>query len=146
MPNSRKRPVKPWMLWVLATLVVIAALGGIAFDVARRAGSMHVAATDTSALLNAPAGAPVKAVLHLGSAAGINIYDAEILDSVNTTTYRGSRSRIRIALSPDTSVVMGAGADVKPGAVVQASGTMAASHTLRASQIVILTGYVRVAP
>jgi hypothetical protein len=134
------------MLWVLATFVVIAALGGIAFDVARRADSMHIAATGSSALLNAPAGAAVKAVFHLGAAEGTDAYDAEILDNVNGTTYRGSRSRIRIVLSPDTSVVMGAGADIKPGAVIQASGTMAASHTLRASQIVILTGYVRVAP
>lgn len=134
------------MLWVLATVVVIAALGGIAFDVARRAGDMHVATTQTSTLLNAPAGAAVKAVLHLDAAEGTDTYDAEILDSVNATTYRRSLWRIRIALRPDTSVVMGAGADIKPGAVVQVSGTMAASHTLRASQIVILTGYVRVAP
>jgi hypothetical protein len=146
MPNSRKRPIKPWLLWTLATLVVVAALGGIAFDVARRAGGMRVAATQSATLLKAPAGAAVKAVLRLGAPDGTNAYDAEILDGLSGTSYRGTHSNIRVVLDSDTSVVMGAGTDIKPGAVIQASGKMAALHTLRAGQIVILTGYVRIAP
>jgi hypothetical protein len=49
-----------------------------------------------------------------------------------------------VALSGDTAVAMGGAADIKRGAVVQVAGAMDSAHTLHATQIVILSGYVRI--
>ena len=137
---------KPSRLWTLATLVVIVAIGAAARDVARRAGSMQAAATPAATLLGAPVGSRVESVVRLERAVGDAAYDADILESVSGTSYRVTPTHIRVALASDTAVVMGANTDIKAGAVVQVSGAMEASHTVRASQIVILSGYVRITP
>jgi len=49
-------------------------------------------------------------------------------------------------VAADTTVIMGAADDIKPGAVLQVSGMTDATHALHARQVVILSGYVRVDP
>jgi hypothetical protein len=138
---SRSRSVVAWTALGLAVIIAAAA---IVFDVARRAGGMQAATTSAAKVLSARPGARINAVVRLLANEQNNIWPARLLESAGATTYRETPDRIRIALGADTGVVMGSGADIRTGAVVQASGAMDDTHLLHATRIVILTGYVRV--
>ena len=135
-----------WILWTLVILIGIASVGAIGFDIYRRAGGMRAATATAASVLATQPGASVKAVVRLEGAAERNTYSAELLESSDGTEYRITPSHVRIALSGDTAVVMGGAADIKPGAVVQVAGSMDGAHTVHASQIVILSGFVHLVP
>jgi hypothetical protein len=137
---------KQRLIWALAILACLATVGRIAFDVYRRAGSMRTLTTAAATILVAKPGARVKAVVRIETPVGPNIYAAELLDSRDGADYHGTSIPIRVALAGDTVVVMGAVADIGPGAVIQVSGTTDEGHTLHAQTVVVLSGYVRIVP
>ena len=142
MPESVVSPRRKWLLWALTGSVVLAAGSAIVFDVTRRAASMRPATARAAAVLAARPNTSVTAVVRLqGPEAGT--YLAELLESVGETTYRETPTLIHVALSADIRVVMGSRGDIRPGAIVQVAGTIDGQHTLHASRMVILSGYVR---
>jgi hypothetical protein len=146
MPDRPTSDLKRRGLWSLAILVGIGAVAGIGHDIARRAGAMRPATTTAAAVFSAQPGAHIKLVARVDHSVSLNTYAAQLLESRAEGSYRVTPERLRIALSADTSVVMGSAADLQPGAVVQASGALDGARTLQARQIVILTGYVRIVP
>lgn len=128
-----------------AGLVTAALVGAVVFDVTRRAGSMRPAKTSADSVLQARPGQGLKAVVRLEGTPRADVYTAELLESVDGTIYRATPNHLQIALLPETEVVMGSAADVRPGAVVQVAGTIDREHTIRAKRIVILTGFISVA-
>jgi uncharacterized protein DUF5666 len=149
MDENLKPGPKRLPFWAVATLTGVVGLGGIAWivgDVWMRAGMMRPAATPPAMVVAARDGEQVRAVVRLRAADGRSAYTVELLDKVDDTTYRKSATVVRVAIAAETSFVMGALADLKPGAIVQVSGTMDSGGVVQAKKIVILTGYVHVAP
>ena len=146
MQDSKTPKLMRRALWALAIVAGVSALGAIGFDIARRAGGMRPATTTVASALSAQPNARIKVVAKLENSVGLNAYSAELLESHDGSTYRVTPAHIRIALAADTSIVMGTAADLRPGAVVQASGAMDGTRTLHARQIVVLTGMVRIVP
>jgi hypothetical protein len=134
------------LIWTLALLACCATVGRIGFDVYRRAGAMRTATAAGASILAAKPGARINAVVRLENAAGSNIYSAEVLESRDGADYHATSMHIRVALASDAALSMGGAADIRPGAVIQLSGTIDGVQTLHANKVVILTGYVRIVP
>jgi hypothetical protein len=143
MPESAVFRTRTWLLWALASSVILVAISAIVFDVTRRAAGMKAAATRPALVLAAAPNTIVRAVVRLEGKAEADVYLAELLESVGETTYRETPTRIQVTLTAGAKVVMGSGKDVRPGAIVQVAGTMDGQLTLHASQIVILSGYIQ---
>jgi hypothetical protein len=141
-PKPRRRAFL-WTALVLSLLVIIAAIG---FDVMRRAAKMQPAALSVAAVQQAQPGKKIKTVVRLVALTSPGVYAAKILESTDGSVYRETPAAISIAYGSDTAVVMGAAADIKAGAIVEATGPMEDAGTLRARQFVILSGFVRIAP
>jgi hypothetical protein len=132
-----------WIIFlsVLACVAVWAIRGVLV-----RAQQMSTADTSASTFASSPPGSLAKAVVRLDSVKGKEL-KGTLLEKQSDTVYLlpSERTPIVIAvLTPDTSVVMGKPQDIAEGAVVQLAGTIDANHVLQTSQVVILTGYVRV--
>lgn len=67
-----------------------------------------------------------------------------MLEKQDETHYRRTANPVEVSWSSDTKLVMGKAADIRPGAVVHVSGTVAGDRSIQAQQLVILTGYVQV--
>jgi hypothetical protein len=132
------------LLIALCLLVSVVAVAGIGSDVMQRAQSMRLAGTSAGAITAAPSGTQVKAVLRIAEPARQDTFAADVLENVRGADYRATGTRIRLVVLPGTRFIMGAAADVKPGAIVQADGAMDAAQTLRAAKIVVLGDYVHV--
>ena len=135
-----------WIIVSLCLLAGVVAAGAIGVDIMRRAAGMQLADTSADAVVGAPSGGHIKAVVRIENAAPGGAFKAQILENTQGADYRATGRRIPLALTPDTHFIMGASSDVKTGAIVQADGAMDASHTLRAAKIVVLNDYVHVAP
>ncbi len=144
MEKSRIWPLRPWTLWALIVCISLGVAFPIGLNIYRRAGGMRATTTSAAAVLSARPGVHIKAVVRLEAAAGLNAYSAELLESSDGMVFHETPSQIRVALAGDSAVIMGGAADIHPGAVVQVSGAMDGAHTLHATQVVILGGYVRV--
>jgi hypothetical protein len=70
-------------------------------------------------------------------------FDARVL-AKDAGGYRRTRRTLRLQLDPQTKIVMGDRSALRSGAAVEARGRFLAGNTLRASEVVILTGYVTV--
>jgi hypothetical protein len=129
---------------VLAGLIGITGLIWIMSDVWLRANAMQPAATPAAAVIGAPEGSIIETVARLREPTAAGAYTAELLERIDDTTYRATGKTIRLALAPETKVVMGAASDVNPGAVVQLKGTLDANRVVHANRVVILTDFVKV--
>jgi hypothetical protein len=134
------------LLYTALALGLICIFGVIGIDVMRRAGKMQAATSSVAAVKQAQPGQKVKTVVRLVELASPGVYAARILESADGSVYRETPAALRIAYGGDTSVVMGAASDIRAGAIVQAIGPMENGDTLRASQIVFLSGFVKIAP
>ena len=67
-----------------------------------------------------------------------------LLEKRDETHYERTTKLAKVSWGPETAFVMGKSDDLRTGAVVHVAGKVAADHSVRARQIVILTGYVRV--
>jgi hypothetical protein len=144
MREARSGTTRRWIIGSLCGVIVAAALSAVGYDIMRRARSMQPADTSAVAITASTAGTHVRAVLRIGQQSGPAIFAAEILESVQGADYRGSGRSVDLKLGPDTRFIMGAPADVKTGAIVQANGVMDAAHGLAAAKIVVLNDYVHV--
>jgi hypothetical protein len=63
-------------------------------------------------------------------------------DSVYLLPPTASPAVVTAILTPDSAIVMGKVQNIVPGAIVQLAGVLDQTHTLCASQVVVLTGYV----
>jgi len=67
-----------------------------------------------------------------------------LLEKGDETHYARTTNAVDANWSSETKVVMGKAEDIQAKAVVHITGKVATDHTVQASQIVILTGYVQV--
>jgi hypothetical protein len=67
-----------------------------------------------------------------------------LLEKQDETHYRRTRNPLEVTWSSDTKLVMGSAEDIRAGAVVHVSGTVASDRSIQAQQLAILTGYVQV--
>jgi hypothetical protein len=66
----------------------------------------------------------------------------DILEQQHQTLYRRTTNPVEVTWTSDTKLVMGKAENIRAGAVVHVSGTVASDRSIRAQQLVILTGYV----
>jgi hypothetical protein len=145
MPNFTVSGFRSGVLWTTAILACAAAIGAVGADISRRAAGMKPGTMASAMVLAATPGTTAKAVVRLERPDGQNSYAAELLESSDGAVWRDTTKRLRIILAGNTAVAMGGASDVRPGAIVEASGAMDTKHALHAARVVILTGYVHVA-
>jgi hypothetical protein len=67
-----------------------------------------------------------------------------LLEKQDETHYARTAKKVEASWGRETRIVMGNPDGLRAGAVVHVTGKIAADHSVQASQIVILTGYVQV--
>jgi hypothetical protein len=144
MQSARSISIPRWIAVSLSILIAAAAVAAIGLDVMRRAKSMQLADSSAAAIFASPPGSHIKAVLHVGQKADVGRYTSEILENVQGADYRGTGRSVVLDLEGDTRFIMGAAADIRTGAIVQADGVLEAAHALHAARIVVLNDYVHV--
>jgi hypothetical protein len=144
--NAVERPARGRALGVafVAGAIGLAGLAWIANDVWHRAQVMQLAAKPAAAVLTAPAGAAVEAVVRLRKQQSAGVYTAELLDRIDDANYRATGSVVQLTLARDTSVVMGSAEDIRLAAIVQFKGVAEGGHSARVRRVVILTKFVDV--
>lgn len=146
MDSQQSRINETSLKWIIFLSVLACVAVWAIRGVLVRAQQMSTADTSASTFASSPPGSLAKAVVRLDSVKGKEL-KGTLLEKQSDTVYLlpSERTPIVIAvLTPDTSVVMGKPQDIAEGAVVQLAGTIDANHVLQTSQVVILTGYVRV--
>jgi hypothetical protein len=68
----------------------------------------------------------------------------KLLEKQDETHYTRTSNPAEIAWGKETALVMGKAEDVHSGAILHVTGKVSADRSVRAKQIVILTGYVQV--
>jgi hypothetical protein len=132
--------------WIIFLAVLAAVAVWAVRGVLVRAQQMSTADTRASAFASISPGSSAKAVVRLESVKGSEM-KGTLLERQSDTVYllpSEMTPPVIAVLTPDTPVVMGKPQDIAVGAVVQLAGTIGADHVLQTSQVVILTGYVRV--
>jgi Kef-type K+ transport system membrane component KefB len=132
--------------WIIFLAVLAAVAVWAVRGVLVRAQQMSTADTTASAFASISPGSSAKAVVRLESVKGSEM-KGTLLERQSDTVYllpSEMTPPVIAVLTPDTPVVMGKPQDIAVGAVVQLAGTIGADHVLQTSQVVILTGYVRV--
>jgi hypothetical protein len=144
--QDRKPPFdSPIVRWTIFLLVLIIVMVWAVRGVLERAERMQTANTSASMFARTAPGSPAKAVLRLDQIVGAHL-KGTLLERDSDTAFRlpiGRGSAVAAILTPETSIVMGRPQDIAPGAVVQLAATLDKNRVLRANQVVILTGYVR---
>jgi len=130
-------------LWILF-LVVLALVAFVAMQrSAGRAARMKTVAASSSAFGQLKNGDEAKVVLEVTRAEGGTVEGA-LLEMKSETEYKRTGLTVQAGFDDGTKFVMGKAADVHPGAIIHVTGTITADRTLRAQQIVLLTGYVKI--
>jgi hypothetical protein len=130
-------------LWILL-LVALAVLSFLAMRrSASRAMSMNSATTDASSLPELRAGDEARIALEITSVDPVASLEGNVLEKQSETVYVRTGKKTKILFDAATPVLMGAMSDVHKGAVVHVKVKMQNDHLLRAEQIVVLTGYVK---
>ena len=137
------RPSKR-LLQILFGLVLAVAVGVIGLDVFHRAGGMTPMTMPQGMMKRLKIGDAAKAVVRIDAMPAAGRFSATLLERIDDADYRASADRLALVVAPDTPVVMGAIADLRPGAVAQIGGVLDAARALEVNKVVILTGYVRV--
>lgn len=128
-------------LALLAAVTVLAVRGVLV-----RAQQMSTADTTASEFASISPRSSAKAVVRIESVKG-NELKGTLLERQSDTVYLLPSERtppVIAVLTSDTSVAMGEPQDITEGAVVQLGGTIGVNHALQTSEVVILSGYVRV--
>jgi hypothetical protein len=131
--------------WIIFLTVLACVAVWAIRSVLVRAQQMSAADTSASTLASYPPGSSAKAVVRLDSVKGKEL-KGKLLQKQSGTVYlfpSENTSTVTAILTPETSVVMGKPEEIVAGAIVQLDGTMDDYHALRTSQVIILTGYVR---
>jgi hypothetical protein len=67
-----------------------------------------------------------------------------LLEKQDEIHYQRTTNPVEVSWTGDTKLVMGNAEDIRAGAVVHVSGTVAGDRSIQAQQLVILTGCMRV--
>lgn len=128
----------------IIVLAAIAALGLIwVWSGAGEAMCMRVQASSPTHLAHLKFDETVKAVIQVSQAASGQIY-GQLLHKQDQTHYVRSASTVEARWAAGTKLVMGKSNDIRPGAIIYLAGRLAPDRSIHASQIVVLTRYVRV--
>jgi hypothetical protein len=147
LDSHHLRTNEPALKWILFLAMLAAVTVWAIRGVLVRARQMSTADTAASTFASVSPGSSAKAVVRLDSVMGKEL-KGTLLEKQSDSAYLLPAESLTVSavLTPDTSVVMGKPQDIAVGAVVQLAGPVDANHILRASQVVILTGYVRLSP
>jgi len=144
MVSSSPNSLRKTRIWI----VLLAALALLSFLAMRRnlekALGMKAETTLSSALPELQPGEKAKIVLELTAVVPAAKLEGNLLEKQTETVYHRTPGKLEVAFDGATPIVMGKPSDLHLGAVVHISATMTAGGLLRAEQIVVLTGYVRV--
>jgi hypothetical protein len=128
-------------------MVLLVALALLSFFAMRRSFSKAMgmkAETTVGAASQLRPGDEMKAVLQLTRVTAAAGVEGNVLEKQTETVYRRTGNTLKISFDAATPVVMGKLTDVHEGGVIHVTAKMANDHLLHATQIVILTGYVKV--
>jgi hypothetical protein len=133
---------------ILAVVTVVGvgfvALAFLGESIMRRAESMQTA--DTAGTFDAAKpGDTVKLVVRVTSVQPRTL-EATLLTRQTESVYAAMATNLRAQWSPAAKFVMGAETDLKPGSIVDVIGSVNGDRSVAARELVILSGYVRVAP
>lgn len=133
--------------WPIAVLVAILVIVGAAAILAARGAfgnMMNTSSLSKTAFDGITVGGQVEVVFEITSMPSDKQLVGNLLESAFNSAYHRTSETLMITVAPDTSVVMGQIAEVKPGAVIQIRGQRTDEHSVTAQRIVILTSYVTV--
>jgi hypothetical protein len=136
---------KPYARTTICVVLVVLTLvifGLLRFNSMLR--SMSVTAAQAPELNSAARGATVKLVIEIASVSSTDLR-GRILSKKTDEVYVRTDTQASVHWSDQSKLVMGKSADVHSGAVVHVTGKVRQDRTIDADQIVILTGYVKVA-
>ena len=109
---------------------------------------MHTVAASSGEFAGLKAEDETKIVLEVidvsDGSSGAGYIRGTLLEKRDETHYTRSANPAVVSWGKETALVMGKAEDVREGAVLHVTGIMAKDRTVRAKQIVILTGYVEV--
>jgi len=140
------RSLRPAWIFLLAALAVLTL--GIAWRGAGRMMRMHTEAASSGEFAGLKAQDEAMIVLEItealqGGGVGGHIR-GRLLEKRDETHYVRTANPAEVSWGRETALVMGKADDVHAGTVVHVSGTVSEDRSVRAKQIVILTGYVQV--
>lgn len=143
MAPASQKAFRTNRIWI----VLLVALALLSFFAMRRSLSKAMgmkAETTVGAASQLKPGDEMKVVLELTHVTAAASIEGNTLEKQTETVYRRTGNTLKIVFDAATPVVMGKTSDVHEGAVVHVTAKMASDHLLHATQIVILTGYVKV--
>ena len=141
----------------LLAVIVLSSIPMVIAEARRRAdtgapSSLAPAGSSRQRAMSPPANAP-RSALSPGERAEVAFQvvslkpggrvTGRVLQPTDPTTLTRSSQTITIALQPGVTAEMGSAAHVKPGALLQADGTIGNDRELLATRLVVLTGYVQ---
>jgi hypothetical protein len=125
----------------VAATVAVAVIGTREFG--RPGSGMTPQSVSSSGLGTSPVGASIKVVLRVVSKS--DRMATGVLLTRQGGPFADTGRTVQIDLDPETRIVMGGAADLKPGAIVEVMGRIGPERAVRARKVVILTGFVTVA-
>jgi hypothetical protein len=137
-----------WPGWIFLLAAIAALTLGIAWRGAGRIMRMHTEAASSGEFAGLKTEDQAKIVVEVtdvseGDSAGRHIR-GRLLEKRDETHYARTPNAAEVAWGKETVLVTGKAEGVHAGAVVHVTGTMSKDRTVRAKQIVILTGYLQV--
>jgi hypothetical protein len=138
VPAKNLRPI--WILTILLLVLFSAVFVGSG---AQKAMKMQTETANKNQFARLKPGDAAKIVIEVSATNGGKI-SGKLLERLNDTHYKPTEKQTQVNWNAGTSIAMGKASDVRSGAVLHVTGTVAADHTVEAQQIVILTGYVEV--
>jgi hypothetical protein len=144
MASTSSNSSRTTRIWIVA-LVALALLSFLAMRRSMgKALQMKAEITVNAAPAQLKPGDEAKVVLEVTAAAPAASIEGNLLQKQTETVYQRTGSTMKVAFDAATPVVMGKATDVHAGAVVHVTAKMGNDRVLHASQIVVLTGYVKV--
>src|SRR5271154_2967770 len=144
MTSSSSNSSRTTRIWI----ILLTALALLSFLAVRRsvgkAMGMRAETTAGTSPAELKVGDEAKVVLEVTSVAPAASLEGNVLEKQTETEYRRTGNTVKVAFDATTPVVMGKASDLRQGAVVHVTAKMGSDHMLHASQIVVLTGYVKV--
>jgi hypothetical protein len=138
--SGGKQNIRTLIFLLLAFALLIIVVG---WRVGSRAMRMNAGTDVTRQLDQLKPGEEAKVVLEVTSSAAQDLRGT-LLDKQTEILYKRSDRVARVAWDADTKIVMGKAADIYPGAVIHVTGAVVTGDRIKARQIAILPGYVKV--
>ena len=140
-PNIASFRSRSTLIFSLAVLAVLSL--AFVWRGAARMLQMQTQSASNAQLAQLKTDDPVKVVMEISDASP-GRFRGKLLEKRDETHYSRTNKLVDAAWDSQTALVMGKAEDVRSGAVLHVTGKLTADRTVKASQIVILTGYVHV--